>query len=172
LADLSADGTDLDLDRVVVAGHSSGGHLAFWNLARPPKDGPLHRPVRVHPRAVAGLAAILDLPRAFSLDSGDGAVAALLGGPPDQHPDRYAAASPMALLPLGVGQLILHGGRDEALPIALARDYVAAARASGDNVEFTELPLAGHMDYLDPHSEAHALFCAWLARITTAAVRQ
>ena len=32
-----------------------------------------------------------------------------------EQPERYSAASPMALLPLGVNQLILHGTADEAL---------------------------------------------------------
>ena len=33
LAQFVADGTDLDLDRVVVCGHSAGGHLALWAAA-------------------------------------------------------------------------------------------------------------------------------------------
>lgn len=165
LANLVAEGSDLDLSRVVVAGHSAGGHLAVWSSTRRLNDDPLQRPVRVHPTAVAGLAPILDLPRTFSLNAGNGAVAELLGGSPDQYPDRYAAASPMSLLPLGVNQLILHGGSDEALPVQMARDYSTAAGAAGDNVQFTELPSAGHMDYLDPRSEAHTILCDWLIRI-------
>jgi len=66
------------------------------------------------------------------------------------------------LLPLVVKQLIIHGVGVEALPIAFSRAYVDAARASDETVEFVELPQAGHMDFLDPSSEAHAALCAWL----------
>jgi acetyl esterase/lipase len=61
-----------------------------------------------------------------------------------------------------VNQLIVHGGMDETLPVEITRGYVQAARATGDNVQFSELPRAGHMDFLDPESEAHATLCAWL----------
>jgi acetyl esterase/lipase len=107
----------------------------------------------------------VDLARAFSLGAGDSAVAAFLEGSPHQQPARYAAASPIALLPLGVNQLIVHGGMDEVLPVEMARDYVQAARAAGDNVQFPELPRAGHMDFLDPRSDAHATLCAWLEQL-------
>ncbi len=38
----------------------------------------------------------------------------------------------MARLPLGAAQLVVHGDRDENVPVAMSRDYVAAARAAGD----------------------------------------
>jgi dipeptidyl aminopeptidase/acylaminoacyl peptidase len=109
-----------------------------------------------------GLAAAVDLAGTYALGAGSGAVNALLGGPPDQYPDRYEAASPLSLLPLGVKQLLIHGTADEALPIELTRGYVQAAKSSGDDVEYVELHGAGHMDYLDPKSNAHATLCRWL----------
>jgi acetyl esterase/lipase len=162
LATLAAEGAALDPGRVIVAGHSAGGHLALWSVARGDRPDLLRRPARVRPIAAAGLAAIVDLATAFEQDAGRGAVGELLGGSPDTQPARYAAASPLALLPLGVDQLILHGTLDEALPVATARLYARAATAAGDRVQFTELPRAGHMDYLDPGSEAHATLCRWL----------
>jgi pimeloyl-ACP methyl ester carboxylesterase len=108
------------------------------------------------------LAAIADLSRAFELNAGIGAVKEFLGGAPEEFPDRYTAASPMALLPMGVRQLIVHGVKDATLPIDLSRKYAAAAKASGDIVEWIELSDAGHMDFVDPDSKAHATLCAWL----------
>lgn len=163
LATLVAGGTGLDLHRVLVAGHSAGGHLALWAAARVSTTGAPHRPRRVQPLAVAGLAAIVDLADAFAQGAGRGAVGELLAGSPAERPERYAAVSPLALLPLGVDQLILHGTLDEALPVETARQYADAAAAAGDRVQFTELPRAGHMDYLDPESAAHATLCRWLA---------
>jgi acetyl esterase/lipase len=166
LAMVVAEGTELDLNRVTVVGHSAGGHLALWSAARTDKRGTLRVPTRVRPAAAAGLAAVVDLARAHALSVGNSAVGELLGGSPDQQPIRYAAASPIALLPLGVKQLIVHGVADGALPIEVTWNYVQAARAAGDNIQFSELPAAGHMDCLDPRSEGHGTLCRWLGQST------
>lgn len=166
LASVVAEGAELDLSRVIVVGHSAGGHLALWSAARGRTQSILRGPTRVQPAAAAGLAAVVDLARSFTLNAGNGAVRELLAGSPSEHPARYAAASPMALLPLGVHHLIVHGAADEALPIETARDYVRAAVAAGDSIQFSELPHAGHMDYLDPSSEAHNRLCRWLDQVT------
>lgn len=157
LAVLVAEGMKLDLDRVIVAGHSAGGQLALWAAKRSKHS------THVRLRAVIGLAAITDLARTWQLNAGKGAVNEFLGGSPMQFPDRYKETSPIEMLPLGVRQLILHGTKDEALPIDLAREYVAAAKVSGDNIEFVELPDAGHMDFIDPNSKAYEVFYQWIA---------
>lgn len=156
LASLAHEGCDLDLDRIVVAGHSAGGQLALWLGARA---------AGVRPRAVAGLAAASDLRALWERGLGAQAAGGFLGGSPAQHPDRYAAASPRERLPLGVPQLILHGEQDGDLPLAIAREYAEAARGAGDAIEFVPLAGMGHMDPLDPGSEAHAVFCRWLERV-------
>jgi acetyl esterase/lipase len=171
LASLVDERVALDLDRVVVAGHSAGGQLALRVAARSARaDVPSPRRVRV--LAVAGLAPMADLKEAAARNSGRGAAREFLGGAPDAVPERYAAASPRERLPLGVPQLVLHGALDEALPVGLSRDYAAAARASGDEVELVELPGAGHMDFVDPATAAHAELCRWLARVTGKAAAQ
>lgn len=164
LATLADEGLDLDLDHVMVVGHSAGGHLALWVSAR--SKGAHFRTSRVMPIAAAGLAAVSDLARTYEISAGNGAVNEFLGGGPHHVPERYAAASPIELLPLGIKQLIIHGFRDETLPIDLSRFYASTAQASGDSVDFVELPDAGHMDYLDPNSEAHATLCKWLAHVS------
>lgn len=164
LARLSADGVDLDLDRVTVVGHSAGGHLALWAAGRSRARDRQLPPVRV--LAVAGLAPIADLARAWEQQIGGEAVAELLGGPPSRHPERYRAASPIEMLPLGVPQLVLHGTADDAVPVELSRGYARAARAAGDSVELIEFADTGHMEFLDPNSAAHAALCRWLSART------
>jgi acetyl esterase/lipase len=163
LAVLAAGEVELDLRRVAVVGHSAGGHLALCATARRREPDGSFAPRKVFPAAAAGLAAVLDLHASFSLGSGNNAVSALLAGSPGQHPVRYAQASPLGLVPLHVRQLILHGTKDDALPVELSRAYVKIAREVGDDVDYVELPGMGHMEYLDPASQAHDALCKWLA---------
>ena len=74
----------------------------------------------------------------------------LLGGPPAKVPERYRAASPMDLVPLGVRQRVFHGNRDDVVPPAMSRAYVAAARESGDDCTLTEPEGVGHFELIDP----------------------
>jgi acetyl esterase/lipase len=160
LAQLSVGGVDLNLDRVTVVGHSAGGHLALW-VGGHNRSRSVQSP-RVRVLAAVGLAPIADLAHAYETKVGGEAVAELLGGTPSQHPERCRAASPIEMLPLRVRQLILHGTADDVVPIDLSRRYSRAAEAAGDTVEFVELSGTGHMEYLDPSSEAHATLYRWL----------
>lgn len=165
LARYVSDGMDLDLERVVLSGHSAGGHLALWAAARQHRETGNGAARHVRIRAVAGQAPVADLVRAYELAVGGSAVSELLGGSPEQCPGRYQAASPQALLPLEVPQLIIHGAADDVVPIEIARRYTETSRAAGDEVELLELPDTGHMEFLDPASAAHAALCSWLLRI-------
>jgi len=165
LARLSAEGIDLDLDRVTVVGHSAGGHLALWVAGR--NRARNSRAPRVVVRSAVGLAPIADLAYAHDAKVGGDVVAELLGGPPNRYPARLRAASPMEMLPLRVRQLILHGTADDVVPLQLSRRYARAAEAAGDEVELVELPGIGHMEFLDPGSAAHAILRRWLlARVS------
>lgn len=156
-------GIDLDLNRVIVAGHSAGSHLALCASARK-KAEKLLPLVRLQPLAAVGLAAITDLSCAFEMKLGNGAVNEFLGGSPNQYPERYETSSPIMLLPIGVKQLIIHGEIDKAIPIEMSRSYATAAKATGDDVEIKELPDVGYMEFIDPNSKAHLILCRWLAK--------
>jgi acetyl esterase/lipase len=143
---------DADLERVAAVGHSAGGHLALWLAARSrlPADAPGASP-RVGVRLAVALAGVCDLARGAEEGLGDGACVALLGGAPARVPEHYAVASPATLLPLGVRQVLVHGGRDDVVPPSQSRDYAASARAAGDDVELVEVASADHFDVIDPH---------------------
>jgi len=150
----------LDLNQFALIGHSAGGQLALACTSdRMRLDHPRGRPLRFRPAVVVALAAVTDLEAAFETNLGDGAARSLLGGTPSGHPDRYASASPHRLLPHGSKQLLLHGLRDEAVPISQSRRYARAARLAGDDVSCVELQDSGHMDFLDPLSSAHGTLC-------------
>ncbi len=148
----------VDIRRIVVAGHSAGGHLAFWAASRP---GASSSAVRV--LAAIGLAPLLDLHAAQASGLGNRAVEALLGGTPATVPDRYREASPLALLPLGIRQYVIHGAADAAVPPGMSRHYVDAARRAGDIAVCVMLPATDHMAFLDPGSGAHRMFCQCIA---------
>jgi acetyl esterase/lipase len=126
---------------LVTVGHSAGGHLALWAGAR------------ARAALAVSQAGVVDLAQASRLGLGNHAAHELLGGSPDAVPERYAAASPAALLPLGVTQLLVHGRRDDTVPLAMSRAYHERAVAAGDEVELVETD-EGHMECLDPASES------------------
>jgi pimeloyl-ACP methyl ester carboxylesterase len=105
----------------VAVGHSAGGHLALW-LADVP--------------AVA-LAGVSDIEAGARLWLGNGAVIDFLGG---SDPEAFAAVQP----PLDARNIVVHGTRDEVVPVELSRTY---AERSG--CELVELD-ADHFDLIDP----------------------
>lgn len=149
----------LDLKRVLTMGHSAGGHLALWLAARHklPKDSSLYSPQALPIRGVIGLAAIADL-RDYRRGSGscNASVDPLMGGTDVEQPARYAQASPLALLPLGVPQWLVQGALDPIVSADSVRTYAAAARKAGDPVEVLETPTAGHFEVSVPTASTYA----------------
>jgi acetyl esterase/lipase len=164
--DALLDVVEADRSRVVLLGHSAGGQLALWLAARHrlAQDAPGAAP-RLRPRAAISLAGVVDLERASELGIGNGACDAFRGGSAADVPERYAVASPLALLPLGVPQLLVHGSRDEIVPVELSRRYANAAQEAGDEVELVELPAADHFDVVDSGHEAWAAVVERLPRL-------
>jgi pimeloyl-ACP methyl ester carboxylesterase len=77
-----------------------------------------------------------------------GVIGELLGGSPDQVPQRYSAASPIELLPISVQQRVLHGTADNLVPFEMSQRF---AKASG-NSKLIPLQGAGHFDLIDPRA--------------------
>ena len=140
----------LDLNRVIASGHSAGGQFALWLAARPkvPRTSALFvaDPLRV--RGVLALAPAPDLEGLHAAGVCGNIIDGLMGGSPADHPDRYAAASPMQLAPIGVPQQLVIGALDR-MWTPIGRAYIARAAAVGDTqVEVVEAPESGHFDLL------------------------
>jgi acetyl esterase/lipase len=152
---------NLDLARVVTLGHSAGGHLAVWAAARtriPAGNAILLRdsaPLML--RAAFALAGVVDLRAAWRHRLSNQVVEEFIGGAPEKFPERYAVASPMELLPLGVKQVLVHGTEDENVPLGISADYVAAAAARGDDATLIAQRGAGHFEMVDPSSREWAI---------------
>jgi acetyl esterase/lipase len=140
----------LPLDRVVALGHSAGGHLAAWLAARSglPPGTPGAAPTVIL-RGAVSQAGVLDLVDAAERGVGQHAVVDLLGGPPAAVPDRYALASPIARVPIGVPVIGVHGTADDRVPIRQTERFAAA---SGDR--WTRLPGVDHFAVIDPSTPA------------------
>lgn len=150
----------LDLDRVVFLGHSAGGHLAHWAAARSrlAPESPLYVRNPLRPRGVINLAGRADMtvgiPEYEATCNDMPVLRELLGGLPSQVPERYAQVSVPALLPLGVRQVLIWGSREDFVPERQVREFVAAARQTGDDAELRIVPGAGHFETASPASAA------------------
>ena len=129
---------ELDRGRIALAGHSAGGHLALLAESR------------VRARGVLAQAPVTDLRLAAELGACAGAVERLLAqgapSPIDDPPDAEV--------------LLVHGDADEYVSVELSRRY-----ANGGHAVYVELVGCGHMEFLDPASEAGRISGNWLERL-------
>jgi acetyl esterase/lipase len=125
----------LDLKRVVVIGHSAGGQLALYAGTK------LHLPA-------VSLAGIVDM-RAYARDGlkdcAEGELR-VMGGTPEEHPERYRAVSPIEMLPLKIPHVLVWGEADAIVPERLFTAYEKRARDAGDAMQVVRVRDAGHHD--------------------------
>lgn len=132
----------VDLQRVLLAGHSAGGQLALWAASQ----GPALAAAGISVQGVVGLAAITDL-EAYALGSNscETVTPRFMGGTPEQVPEFYAAASPVRL-GLTLPAILLHGSAD---PLVSPSQATVLAGA-----ELMAIEGAGHFDLIHPNTEA------------------
>jgi pimeloyl-ACP methyl ester carboxylesterase len=78
----------------------------------------------------------------------------LMGGTPQQVPDRYRAGNPGDLLPLNMPQFLVQGTEDQQIPGQLPARWAERGRRMGETVNVTMIPGADHFDLVDPQSRA------------------
>lgn len=163
VARAGAAGWDADADRLVLAGHSAGAHVAAIVAMAGPDPasdcaaaGRSRPPVAfvgiAGPYEVARFAAVPELRRFF-------------GGAPDAVPDAWAAGDPYRLLPgdPDVAVALVHGRTDlVVLPVVSLR-FADALRAAGRDVDVYLVPGANHRDVLEPAENAGATAAVILA---------
>jgi acetyl esterase/lipase len=156
----------LDLTRVVSIGHSAGAHLAIWLAARPKlaKGSDLYVADPLKLTGVVSLDGPADLKATLPLQQpvcGSPVVTDLIGGSPDERPERYRDGSPIELLPLGVSQVFFAG----QMFAAHVQPYEAAAKRAGDPLQTSAHPKAGHFVFIDPQSEVWPLVMRSVRRL-------
>ncbi|MEM7468957.1 MAG: alpha/beta hydrolase [Pseudomonadota bacterium] len=142
----------LDLNKTVAMGHSAGGHFALWLAARsqlpPDASGFAKTPLNI--AAVLALAPAPDLAHLHEKQLCGHVIYQLMGGSPDQFPERFKLSDPMQLAP-DAPLLLVIGAHDAAwAPVDLR--YADHAEARGDDVTVVDAPLSGHFEMVDPRS--------------------
>ena len=158
-------GGRLDLSRVVALGHSAGGHLAGWLASRgQQQSGAPGADPQVTLSGAVIQAGVVDLVGGYEADLGGGAVAAFMGGSPDDLAEAYGQASPVARVPLRVPTVCVHGRSDDVVPISQSETFVAAAREAGDTSELLAFD-GDHSDVIDTGHQGWQLCLEALERL-------
>lgn len=135
----------LDTDNVIVSGHSAGGQLAAWIAARvvlePEEVG--SNP-RVLPRGLVTINGVLSM--ADSALARRGGSKKILGGLPDDVPDRYMSVDPYDLFSHTADAIIVQGGADTLVPPTQGDDYVRAVNhySTTNKAALLTIPEADH----------------------------
>jgi acetyl esterase/lipase len=145
----------VDTSRTAVIGHSAGGHLALWVVSRHrvPKASALFSAQRYRLGGAVSLAGVCDLRTAWKQRLGNGIVTSLMGGTPEQHPDRYDSGSPIELLPALTKQVLVHGTDDNIVPVSQSEKFVERAQQLGEHPTLVKLGGTGHFELIDPESD-------------------
>lgn len=134
-------------ENVVAVGHSAGGQLAAYAAAEGMVAG------------VVVQAGLLDLATAAAERVGGRAVPRLLGGTPEEVPERYRVADPIARAPLAVPVVCVHSRADDLVPFAQSQSYADASGA-----ELVEVP-GDHFAHIQTGTPAWAAVLDVLPRL-------
>jgi acetyl esterase/lipase len=138
---------NLDISKIVVVGHSAGGHLSAWLSSRAciTEDSELYRPDPLLPNRAVVLAGILDFSSAQIL-SQPSQVERFIGGKHQDYPGRYAESDPLHIRDSSIPMTILHGIEDADVPVSQTHNYTA--KHKGENIRFEELSGCDHFGML------------------------
>lgn len=149
----------LDLERVVLVGHSSGAHLAVWAAGRSglPAGSEIRGPAPLPVRAAVGIDGPLDLGAWSEAGTdaqicGEPVVSSLMGGSPAEVPDRYRQGSPAqmpsidAAIFLNPAGLMYVPDRPDAM--------TARAASTGEAVTVRPVPDSNHFQLISPGEAA------------------
>ncbi|MFJ7237782.1 alpha/beta hydrolase [Streptomyces olivaceus] len=155
-----------DVRRMVLTGHSAGGHLALWAASRHvlPADAPWRTDRPAPLRGVVALAPIADFEVAGKLGVCGGAARQLLGSEA-LFAERRPYADPALLLPTGIATTLVQGRADVDVPQAVADAYADAAAKAGEVVGVTLLEDVGHYPLIDPAADACAVVAEEIAQL-------
>lgn len=147
-----ADKYKVDPDQICALGHSFGGKLAalLGLEAVPDSDNIPLAPASRRVACVITAAANLDPTQPLLQDEDSKNTIRLMGGTMSEVPERYQDASPLAHVDSdAVPFLVFHGGSDQYVTPAEARNFVDAMHKARAEVTYIEVPNADHLYWFD-----------------------
>lgn len=146
----------LDLTKIMVIGHSSGGQLAIWLATRdritPDSELYCQNPLPV--QSVIPLAPVTDIARRYRQRDCDNSAGKLMGGSPAGQSHRYCQVSPIELLPILTPQLVILGDQDTQNRHEETASYLEKARGLESEVLLQRIASSGHFEMIDPQTAA------------------
>lgn len=138
----------LPLEKLIIIGHSAGGHLALlcgdsnvaFEAAAIPK-----------PKAIIGLAAISDLAIANNYDEGKKAISDFSR---ECNKDIVDSFSPVQLIPFETEVILIHGENDDYVPVKQSIDFQKKSTDMGCKTKLIIVEEEGHMEFLAPESKS------------------
>lgn len=122
-------------EAVILIGFSTGGQFALLRAHS-------HKKVE----KIIGLAPVVDLIRTEELGLGRNALVEWLPEGARSRPDL----DPIYLLHQSAPVIIIHGSRDDRVPIELSRNYLRKRLSQGYDVSLIELENTGHFELMNP----------------------
>jgi len=146
----------IDLQKILITGHSAGGHLALWLGAQNQLADSSEIKTQDLPKitGIVSLAGITDLETYLAPSGCGSSVDDLIGGGPTQFPERYFAGSPISFVPLCIPQVLINGEEDQIVPISHISPYYEMSVAAKDKIQLVSIPNAGHFEIITPGSNA------------------
>lgn len=151
----------IQMQRVLVTGHSAGGHLALWlgGYANLEESDELYQGVVPDIAGIVSLAGITDLASYRSPGGCGASVDQLVGGNPAEFPDRLAIASPIERLEGMPPVIMINGDKDNIVPVAHVSPYFDRSKERGNEIDLITFPDAGHFEVITPGSIAWEAIC-------------
>ena len=146
----------IDLENIIVTGHSAGGHLALFQGAQSKLSNESELKVEGLPsiKGIVSLAGITDLSSYYSPSGCGSNVKNLMGGLPNEETEKYQEGAPISHLPLGIPQILINGASDNIVPLSHIMPYFEKAIDLGDPIQLVTIQGAGHFEVITPGSIA------------------
>jgi acetyl esterase/lipase len=142
----------IDLNKVIITGHSAGGHLALWSA--------FSKQLKFKPKGIISLAGIVDL---ISYLEREGKrcgsnVDELMGGLPEELKERYIEFSPEFQADFSQQISLVHGKVDPIVPYSHIQSFEKKGKLNGQNFKSIGIDEAGHFELVIPQGKSWEIF--------------
>jgi acetyl esterase/lipase len=137
----------LDLNKVIVIGHSAGGHIALWIASRG-KLKPESVLYTENPLMIRGAISLAGIANVTATNTACGNEAINIIGA--NTVTRLGETSPLHMLPIGVRTILMSGRSDNIVPSSIGIEYNRKAMELGDDSKHYDLEGMTHFDLIDP----------------------